>query len=148
MTDFQSHLPDPTLDAQFYEGVPLKRLIAWFIDVFIVLSIIVACIILTLGMLAFVFPFLAFCINLAYRIFCLNKWSATLGMRLTGIEIRNAKGERLTLAESAWHTGVFVCVFVSLLGIVANMIAMFLSERGQGIHDLLLGTVAINRPAD
>ena len=26
-------LPDPERDRQFYDGVPLRRLVAWFIDV-------------------------------------------------------------------------------------------------------------------
>ena len=29
---FDTHLPDPDRDAQFYAGVPVKRLIAWFVD--------------------------------------------------------------------------------------------------------------------
>ena len=32
-------LPDPDLDAQFYEGVPLRRFAAWLVDLAIVLVV-------------------------------------------------------------------------------------------------------------
>ena len=32
-----SGLPDPQRDRQFYEGVPARRLAAWFVDLAIVL---------------------------------------------------------------------------------------------------------------
>lgn len=144
----QSQLPDPVLDAQFYEGVPIKRLFAWFIDVVVVFAICVGLVILTVGMGAFIFPALAFLANIAYRIFCLNKWSATLGMRIVGIEIRNDQGNHLDLSESAFHTGLFIFITMTGLGVPATALAMLLSEKGQGLHDLLLGTTAINRPLD
>lgn len=143
-----SLLPDPRLDAQFYDGVPAKRLVAWAIDLIAVLGICLAFIIASLGLMAFIFPVLAFVANLAYRVFCISKWSATLGMRVTGIEVRNASGDRLTGAQAFWHTGLFIFVFMSGLGIVANILCILLNDRGQGLHDLLLGTAAINRPAE
>ena len=148
MTHSASHLPDPNLDAQFYEGVMIKRLVAWGIDVAVVLILTLGAIVASLGLLAFVFPFLIFVINLAYRIFTIQNKSATIGMRLTGIELRNAKGDRFSLTEAVIHTGLFILIFISFLGILANMLAMFLNDRGQGLHDMLLGSAAINRPAD
>ena len=32
-------LPDPDLDRQFYEGVPARRLAAWFVDLAIILAV-------------------------------------------------------------------------------------------------------------
>jgi len=32
-------LPDPTTDAEFYEGVPARRLIAWIIDAVIIVAL-------------------------------------------------------------------------------------------------------------
>jgi uncharacterized RDD family membrane protein YckC len=123
-------------------------LLAWIFDVLIVTGLYLGSVILSLGVLAFLAMPLLFVINIAYRIWTLNQYSATLGMRLTGIEIRNAKGEPLNQTESIWHTLIFVFSFISILGIVANIAAMLLTERGQGLHDLILGTTAINRPAD
>jgi uncharacterized RDD family membrane protein YckC len=143
-----SHLPDPILDAQFYEGVPFKRLFAWIIDVFLVLAICIGLIVITFGAGAFIFPLLAFAANIAYRIFCLTKWSATLGMRFAGIEIRNIEGNRLDQKDATFHTGLYVFITLTGLGIPASALAMLVNERGQGLHDMVLGTVAINRPLD
>lgn len=143
-----AHLPDPKHDSQFYDGVRAKRLIAWVIDVFIVTALTFAAVVGTLGLLAFFFVPVAFLINLIYRIYGLKTWSATLGMRLTGIELRNLSGDRLTTAESVWHTCGFLVLFISMLGILGNALCILLTDRGQGLHDLFVGTTAINRPAD
>lgn len=148
MTQHYAHLPDPRYDAQFYDGVRVKRLFAWVIDVCIVTALTFTAIIGTLGLLAFFFVPLVFAINLLYRIYGLKTWSATIGMRLTGIELRNLSGNRLSTAESVWHTCGFLLLFISMLGILANALCMVLSDRGQGLHDLFVGTTAINRPAD
>jgi uncharacterized RDD family membrane protein YckC len=143
-----SHLPDPILDAQFYEGVPFKRLFAWIIDVVLVLAICIGLVVITIGAGLFIFPLLAFAANIAYRIFCLTKWSATLGMRFAGIEFRNIEGNRLDHKDASFHTGLYVLISLTGLGILASALAMLVNERGQGLHDMVLGTVAINRPLD
>lgn len=143
-----SHLPDPKLDAQFYDGVPVKRLFAWVIDVLVVFAICIALIVLTIGFGAFIFPVLAFLANLGYRMFALANWSATLGMRLVGIEIRNKDGDRVSRQEAVLHTALYIFISLTALGIPANILAILLTERGQGLHDLILGTTAINRPLD
>lgn len=143
-----SGLPDPEYDPQFYEGVAVKRLLAWVADVVIVTVLVGAVFIFTLGLAAFAFFPAIFMINLGYRWFFLSKKSATLGMQMFGIEIRNGRGERLDSAESFWHSLFFVMLFFFLLlPVLANIIMMLVSERGQGLHDYFLGTTAINRPA-
>jgi len=141
-----SALPDPVKDAQFYAGVPFKRLIAWIIDFGIIILLTLAAVIGSLGLGAFIYPVIMLCINLAYRIFTLQMYSATLGMRLAGIEIRNAQGNKLTLKEALWHTGLYTVIFLFIFGMVISVVMMLLSHRGQGLHDYLLGTTAINRP--
>ena len=143
-----TQLPDPVLDAQFYAGVPIKRLFAWMIDVVVVFVITIALVLLTIGLGIFVFPLLLFGANLAYRILSLRKWSATLGMRLMGIEVRNMHGNRLEPNEAVFHTGLYILITLTGLGIPATILAMLINDRGQGLHDMLLGTTAINRPAD
>lgn len=143
-----SQLPDPKLDVQFYQGVPFKRLLAWGIDVVLVFAICIGLVIVSVGLGAFVFPLLAFAANLGYRIWCLSKWSATLGMRLVGIEIRNMQGNRLDTTEATFHTGLHVFITLTGLGVPASALAMMINDRGQGLHDMVLGTTAINRPAD
>ncbi len=143
-----THHPDPRLDAQFYDGVPAKRLVAWALDLIVVIGICLAFIIASLGLMAFFIPVLAFAANFCYRAFCLHRWSATLGMRAVGIEVRNSAGDRVNTAQAVFHTGLFIFIFMSVLGIFANFLSILLNDKGQALHDLLLGTVVINCPAD
>jgi len=143
-----SGLPDPDIDAQFYTGVPFKRLIAWFVDLVAIVLLAMGASLATLGIAAVFFPMTLFIINLTYRVYFLKQNSATPGMMLTGIEIRNNLGDRLTTEEAFWHTVVFtLCVmffFVQILS--AGM--MMTTRYGQGLHDYFRGTTAINRPVD
>lgn len=140
-------LPDPELDPQFYDGVAARRLVAWCLDLLVLAGLLVATVLASFGLLALIFPLLAFALNLGYRAWSLSRWSATLGMRALGIEIRNRNGDRLTPAEAFGHTCIYVLTMMTILGGVAHVVAILVSARGQGLHDMLLGTVAINRPA-
>ncbi len=143
-----SNLPDPRLDAQFYAGVPVKRLFAWMLDAVIIFVLCAIVVILTVGLGALIFPLLAFAANLAYRVGCLYVWSATLGMRMMGIEIRNKDGDRVDQSEAFFHSGLYILITLTGFGVPATAIAMLINDRGQGLHDMVLGTTAINRPAD
>lgn len=139
-------LPDPDLDPQFYRSVPLKRLVAWIIDFALISLLVFLCAIFSLGLAFFMLPIIAMGINLLYRVFFLGTRSATPGMRLTGIEIRNGAGEQLDTSEAIWHTFLYTLFFMFLLTQVIGIIMMIAGRRGQGLHDYLLGTTAINRP--
>ncbi|MBE9475510.1 MAG: RDD family protein [Proteobacteria bacterium] len=139
-------LPDPVVDRQFYQGVPFKRLIAWFIDFIIITLIAAALVLVSFGAGAFIFPMLLFFTNIAYRIFTLSRNSATLGMIVTGVEIRNRFGNKLNLTEAAWHTGLYTGLSLLFFTLVISMVMMLVNARGQGLHDYFLGTTAINRP--
>lgn len=148
MDQDMSGLPDPVLDPQFYAGVPFKRLIAWIIDAVIVGALWMALVIGTLGMF-FAFMFLGLlAVNFAYRVFMLDRYSATLGMMAVGIELRNGRGDRLDRTQAVWHVTLFLGLMVFFLINIISMIVMLMNERGQGLHDMVLGTTAINRPAD
>ena len=141
-----STLPDPDRQAEFYTSVPGKRLVAWLVDAFLV-SVVTALIgILTLGIAWLFFPLFYAVIDFVYRWFTLASGSATLGMQLMAVEIRNWSGERLSSGEAALHTLAFlVCLAVPLLQLISIVLIAF-GPRRQGLHDLLLGTTAINRP--
>ncbi len=141
-----SQLPDPNVDTQFYNAVPFKRLIAWFIDTLLVVLVAASMVLATLGLGAFIFPVILFVLNIVYRIFTLSRSSATLGMQLAGIEIRNKQGNKLSLEEAAWHTGAYVIVALVFILLAISMVMMIVNRHGQGLHDYVLGTTAINRP--
>ena len=141
-----SGLPDPQIDRQFYQGVPFKRLLAWVIDFIIIMLLAAALVLVSFGVGAFIFPLFLFVANIGYRIFTLSRNSATLGMIIAGIEIRNSLGNKLSPAEAAWHTVLYTVVTLMFFVLIISMVMMLINVRGQGLHDYFLGTTAINRP--
>lgn len=149
-----SATPDPVLDVQFYEGVPARRLVAFCIDAAIVLILWLAVLLLgtvltvvTLGLGAPLALLAASATDFLYRWLLLAEGSATLGMRLTGIELRDARGRRLDPVTAFLHvTGFYVSLFFLPL-LVLGWILMAASPHRRLLHDALLGTVVINRPA-
>lgn len=144
-------IPDPVTDPQFYVGVPLRRLVAFVIDtivifvLFFVGLVIVAAVTLGIGTLL-AMP-LFFATAFFYRWMLLTRNSATLGMTLTGIEVRDALGNPLSPTLAALHTAGFMVSIGFLPLAIVGWILMANSPTRQAIHDQLLGTVVINRPA-
>ena len=145
--------PDPVTDPQFYQGVPLRRLVAFAID-----SLVIGVILLTIAVVGALLGFVTFGLGwllvvpgfavagFLYRFTLLKERSATLGMLASGIEIRGPDGERLDPILAAMHTlFYYVTLYLPVL-MLAGMVLMFLNPRRQLLHDLPLGTVAINRP--
>lgn len=145
-------LPDPDLDAQFYEGVPTRRFVAWLVDLAIVLvigvPIALAFGLLTLGFGLFLFPVIVGGIGFLYRTLTIAGASSTWGMRFTGLEFRRHDGSRLDLLFALLHTGVTaVCMGVFVLQLVSCGTIVWTRYR-QSLADIILGTTAINRPAE
>lgn len=146
-------LPDPAAKPEFYAGVPMKRFLAWLFDVILLALITGLIFVITIVPVAltvlgiFLYPLMFMGIGFFYRWITLSGGSATWGMRLMAIEIREANGQRLSSGTAFWHTlGYTFSVSVGVVQMV-SMIMMLLSERGQGITDMVLDTAAINRPA-
>ena len=142
-----THLPDPHAQAQFYDGVPVKRLLAWIVDTVIILALTVLAIPLTGFLGLFVLGALAMAVGFVYRVVTLANGSATWGMRLMAMELRTQHGERFDLGTAFAHTlGYSVSVAVFPLQLI-SIILMLTTARGQGLTDHVLGTVALNRRA-
>tara|TARA_R100001369_G_scaffold85266_1_gene118860 strand:+ start:347 stop:772 length:426 start_codon:yes stop_codon:yes gene_type:complete len=139
--------PDPDTQPQFYEGVPTKRLLAWTVDVLITAVLTLLVIPLTAFIGLFFLPALYAVIGFIYRVTTLSRGSATWGMRLLAIELRTRDDRHFDLPIAFAHTlGYTVSLMMPLLQLVS--IGMMLgSERRQGLSDLVLGTVALNRRA-
>ena len=146
-------LPDPDLDRRFYAGVPLRRLVAWLIDVAIILLIGVPLAVLfgllTLGFGFALFGFIIAAVGFLYRTALLaGPASATLGMRFTGIEFRRGNGERFDFTTALLHTAIYaVCIGTFVLQALSCLTILGTRYR-QSLADIILGTTAINRPAD
>ena len=147
-------IPDPVRDSQFYQGVPMRRLAAFCVDLVVILAL--WCVVLIVGLLISILT-LGLATPLATAIFAatgfLYRWamlaerSATLGMILTGIEVRDSAGDRLGPIVAFLHVaGFYASVFVTPL-LVIGWFLMAASPYRRLLHDLILGTVVINRPA-
>ncbi|MEM9853654.1 MAG: RDD family protein [Pseudomonadota bacterium] len=140
-------LPDPETQPGFYADVPFKRLVAFFIDSVLITAMTLAAVIATLGFAALLFVFLAAVIGFLYRVFTLANRSATWGMALMGIELRRIDGERFTFADATLHTLSFYISFAMMPVQAISIAFMVMGRRGQGLTDMLFGTVALNRRA-
>lgn len=140
-------LPDPDTQAEFYADVPMKRAIAWVVDSLLILAMVVLIGFLTVFVGFFFFGFLLLAVGLIYRTVSLANRSATPGMRLTAIELRNHKGERLDLMTAFLHTLLFTLSVSFVVPQLISIVLMLTTPRGQGLTDMLLGTAAVNRAA-
>lgn len=139
------HLPDPDRQPQFYAAVPAKRLLAWVIDMVLILALSLVTVLLTAFVGAFVWPLLVLVIGFAYRVVTLANGSATWGMRFAGIEFRTAQGTRFDFPMALAHTtGYTISIAVPILQVI-SIVMMLTGARGQGLSDAFLGTVALNR---
>lgn len=141
-----STLPDPDRQPEFYASVPAKRLMAWLIDVVLVGILTFVICMMTFGLLLLVFPIVFVAVDFTYRWMCLSLSSATLGMRLMVVEIRNGAGQRLSSSEAAAHTFFYMLCAAFVLPWILSVLMMVFGPRRQGLHDVLLGTGAMNRP--
>ena len=145
LATFAAALPDPVQDAEFYDGVPAKRLIAWALDV-------AAITVLTVIALPFTaFTGLFFLLPLYLTVGFLYRWaglaagSATPGMRLTGIELRAWDGRRLDPVAAFLHVAGYTGSVLLFPAQFVSAALMAVTPRGQGLTDLVLGTAALRR---
>ena len=140
-------LPDPHDQADFYANVPVKRALAWVVDA-------VAIALMTLVVLPFTFflglfflPVLYVTLSFLYRTVGLARHSATPGMRLMAIEFRDRTGAKFDLGAAFLHTLGYTLTITTLLPQLLSIGLMLTTARGQGLTDMVMGTVAINKPA-
>lgn len=140
-------LPDPVGKPAFYQGVLPKRAIAWVIDVVLIGLLCVMILPFTAFTGLFFFPVLMLVVGFFYRWFTIANRSATWGMRMMAIELRDVRGLRLDSATAFWHTmGYTVSVITAPLQLI-SMAMMAFTSRGQGLTDHLLGTGMLNKSA-
>ena len=142
MTD----LPDPIEQAAYYQDVNLKRVIAWFIDSMAITFITFLISLLTLGIGFFFFAGLWLIVAFFSRFLGLTIYSSTMGMRMTGIEYRQKHDRPFDGLYALLHTLGTMIAYATSLQIV-SIILMLITARKQGLVDLILATVVVNRAA-
>ncbi|MGR3541889.1 MAG: RDD family protein [Hasllibacter sp.] len=136
-------LPDPQTAPELYRDVPSKRLVAWLVDTVIVWGLWVLLTIFSLGLLVWLLPLFAVA-DFFYRTIGLTNRSATIGMRVAGIEIRDRRGERLDFGQAFLHTTGYMFSVVTFPVQLVSILFMAGTERRQGLTDMVLGTAALN----
>lgn len=145
VTDSLPGLPDPATSPEFYDGVILKRGFAWVVDAILIGLLTALVVPFTLFAGLFFLPVLYMVLGFLYRWVSLARGSATPGMRLTAIEVRDRFGMPLDSGAALLHTtGYTLSVLVFPMQLV-SIALMLISERGQGLTDHVLGTTALNR---
>ena len=154
--DIKPHAYDPATQPELFEGVLARRVIAFTIDIIIiVIPLIVG------WMFIFVFGLVTF--GLGWALFWLMSpgsvlWallyygmtlgspaSATLGMRAMDIEMRTWYGAPAYFVLGAVHAIVF-WISISVLTPFILVVGL-LNTRHRLLHDMLVGTVIVNNAA-
>jgi uncharacterized RDD family membrane protein YckC len=154
--DLKPHAYDPATQPELFEGVLARRVMAFLIDVLIIaaplafLAIVMAVFtVFTLGLGAFVFlllwPISVIWALLYFGMTLGSASSATIGMRIVGLEMRTWYGAPCYFVLGAvqavayWLTVTFLTPFVLLVPLF--------NDRRRLLHDMLVGTIVINHPA-
>jgi uncharacterized RDD family membrane protein YckC len=146
-TMLYSALPDPRMQPEFYADVPVKRLLAFVADTLIIVAACLLILPFTAFTGIFFFPALMLVVGFAYRVVTIANGSATWGMRLMAIEFRTHDGRPFDLPTAFLHTLGFTFSMGVFVVQVVSIIMMLTSERRQGLTDMVLGSVALNRTA-
>ena len=141
-------LPDPDRHAEFYAGVTLKRGLAWVIDFVVIAALTGVVVLFTAFIGLFFLGALFLAVGFLYRWVTIARGSATWGMRIMGVTLLDRWGRPLDTATALGHTLGYTLSMAFVFPQLLSVALMILSPRGQGLTDLVLGTVAINRPSD
>jgi uncharacterized RDD family membrane protein YckC len=136
-----------------FEDILSKRIIAFIFDAILIVLLMVPAALLvlvlgvfTLGIGWLLFPPLFALVGLGYVALTLGgPASATLGMRLAGVQMHTWSGQKMFPLLAIMHALIF-WFSVSLLTPFVLLVGLF-TERRQLLHDLLLGVVALNADA-
>ncbi|MBT8460093.1 MAG: RDD family protein [Boseongicola sp.] len=137
-------LPHPETQPDFYEDVNTKRLIAWFIDVLLITAVTAVLTVFSLFTALFFLPFLYAAVGFFYRWIGLSRHSATIGMRVMSVEFRGSDGEDLDGGTAFLHTAGYYASVAIFPAQLVSIVLMLMSERKQGLTDMVLGTVLLN----
>jgi uncharacterized RDD family membrane protein YckC len=138
-------LSDPTL----FDGIRSRRVLGYFVDLVLIAILSVAAWfalvfagVLTLGLLLPLLPIAMALIPLAYHALQVcGPRSATIGMRLFDVEVRNWTGNRPDLLQAFLMTALFLTT-IALTGSLILLVSLF-NNRGRTLHDYLSGTVVV-----
>ncbi len=141
---------DPDRHPELFDGILSKRVVAFFVDAIIVVLLMIPAAlvvfivgVVTLGLGWVLYGALFAIVALGYVALTLGgPQSATIGMRVTAIEMRTWNGGPSFPLLAVMHALIF-WFSVGLLTPLILLVGLFTSRR-QLLHDLLLGTLVLN----
>lgn len=144
--------PDPIEYPEYYDGISMKRIIAYVIDFLICagLGLGLWFVAVIVGLLSFgllMAPLMA-CVALLpflyYTVLIGSRYSATFGMRFCGVRVYRLDGARPEMLQAFIQTVVFF-LSVSATSFLILAVALF-NTRRRCLHDMLAGTLILNDP--
>ncbi len=152
--DLKPHAYDPATQPELFEGVLPRRIVAFVIDVIILLVPVaaVAMFIVLFGLVTFgfgwflfwlLFPATVIWVLIYYGWTFGSPESATIGMRMMDLEMRTWYGAPSYFVLGAVHALLFWLSVRAYLFPFVLLAALF-NDRRRLLHDILLGTVVIN----
>ena len=154
--EMKPHAYDPAQNPELFEGVLPHRLLAFAIDVAVILAPVALAfvVIILFGLITFGFGWALLALfypgtviwALAYYGLTLGgPASATIGMRVLEIEMRTWHGAPCHAVLGAVHAVAFY-ISMSVLTPLVLLVGLF-NARHRLLHDIVLGTVVLNSPA-
>ncbi len=143
--------PDPLRNPEYFDGVLWKRVCAYWVDIILIGMLMFLLYIPAgfLGLLSFgvLWPLMVFTVALVpllyHTLLIGGDTSATIGMRLFGIEVLVRDGDRPDFLRAAALTLLFY-VSVLLTSWLILLVAPFNREKRM-LHDFVCNTIVVNR---
>jgi uncharacterized RDD family membrane protein YckC len=142
--------PDALASPELYDGIRVKRVVAYVIDLFIIAVLLTVMWVVGVFFVAVSFGLLAPVLALATALFPIayhtaligGAANATVGMRVMELRVVAWNGNRPGYAQAALQTVLFY-ISVTVATFVVLAVSLF-NPRGRCLHDLLAGTVTVN----
>ena len=137
---------DPLLHPKLYEGVAIRRTMAFFVDMILV-GLIVVLAFIPLGVLAAIVAIpVGVLVSIVYDVLTIGGFSsATPGMRLFRLKVVNWSGGKPDNLQAFLMSALFWAIH-GLTGWLAAFVT-FLNPRWRAAHDFLAGTVVVRADA-
>lgn len=147
---WQGEAPDPIAIPALFEGTRWRRVVAYLIDVVIVVLLSgllwtagSVFIVLTLGALMPLIMLCATLLPIAYHTFFVGgPKNATLGMQMMDLRVVAWNGNRPSYLQAAIQTALFYLTVPTTSGLIL-LVSLF-NDRGRCVHEMLCGTLTIN----
>ena len=140
-------LPDPRIQAEFYDDLATKRFLAWLVDAALIFVLCLLVLPFTAFLGLFFFPLMWLVLGFFYRWVTLSGRSSTWGMRLMAIEFRTTRGRRFDGTTAFFHTLIYTVAMGTFVLQAVSVAMILMSPRRQSLADLMLGSAAVNRAA-